>query len=488
MSAFRLHIGWSVLVFLGFFARSQQTMHGLVDFTNAAYNPATIGMDNYMAAELMYRSQQSMPGVQLTTALLSLKYPIFNKDRDPSMTFGLVAGQDQTGLNGLLTAHTVGGVYAVNLLPAKRYHRLYLGTGVSYFRQTAAISQLTTGRQYVQGVGFDPSVSNGEVSGAFDGQYLSWDVGLAWSESHRKYGITKYANLALLNANRPSESNWEEARLSPILFLSAGHQVYRKRDFGLQADVRLRAADRLISTAVGLTSRKHLRMGRNKERLDVSLFYTQNQGVNLGVTLVDERRFSVGASYEVPLNGHVAHQGAFEVGVEVKRLRKSKRKRKSAFYSRRAVRPASADDDKLSIVGDSASVVQPDTLMPLPDHIPLKEEGMVDSLLLYFTYELDSARPKDEEVAVLEQLLILLREYPDAEIELIGHTDDTGSHRYNQRLSERRAEFIYELLIKRGIDPDRMFYFGAGEEFPLNDNSDEADRSENRRLEVIIYY
>ncbi|RED92228.1 OmpA family protein [Marinoscillum furvescens] len=487
MNGLRFHIGWLLLVSVGFWAKGQQTMHGLVDFTNAVYNPATIGMDNYMAAELMYRSQQTMPGVRLTSALLSLKYPIFNKVRDPSMTYGLVAGQDQTGLDGLLTTYTMGGLYAVNLLPAQRYHRLCLGTGLSYFRQTAAISQLTTGQQYVPGVGFDPSQPNGEISGDLDGRYFTWDLGLAWSESHRKYGIAKYANVALLSANRPRESNWSEARLNPILYASAGHQVYRKRHFALQADVRLWAADRLFSAAVGLTSKMNMRRGRTKQRLDLSLFYTQNQGVNLGVTLVDDRRFSVGASYEVPLNSHVAHQGAFEIGLEVKRLRKSKRKRRSAFYSRRPARPASVDDDKLSILGDSAAVEPIDSVL-LADSIPPKEAGMVDSLLLYFTYEHNSRRPKDEEVAVLEELLTLLRQYPEAEIDLIGHTDDTGSHRYNQQLSEWRAEFIYELLVYKGIDPDRMTYTGAGELYPLNDNSDEEDRSANRRLEVIIYY
>ena len=66
------------------------------------------------------------------------------------------------------------------------------------------------------------------------------------------------------------------------------------------------------------------------------------------------------------------------------------------------------------------------------------------------------------------------------------HTDSTGSEDHNMRLSERRAEAVYNHLLLRDIDPTRMAPVGYGEGYPVADNSTPAGRQLNRRVSILI--
>lgn len=86
----------------------------------------------------------------------------------------------------------------------------------------------------------------------------------------------------------------------------------------------------------------------------------------------------------------------------------------------------------------------------------------------------------------LEMLYQLLKEHPDVRIRIIGHTDDTASEEYNQKLSEGRANSVRNEMIKRGIDPKRMEIEGRGELDPLVPNDTDENRQMNRRVEIEI--
>ena len=68
---------------------------------------------------------------------------------------------------------------------------------------------------------------------------------------------------------------------------------------------------------------------------------------------------------------------------------------------------------------------------------------------------------------------------------LIGHTDDTGSSALNADLSEGRAQAIAEIFSKHGFSKNQIFYQGAGEVFPVANNSTEEGRARNRRVEIV---
>jgi outer membrane protein OmpA-like peptidoglycan-associated protein len=88
--------------------------------------------------------------------------------------------------------------------------------------------------------------------------------------------------------------------------------------------------------------------------------------------------------------------------------------------------------------------------------------------------------------ANLNSLAASLKEYPDTEIVIVGHTDSSGSDDYNQGLSERRARSAANHLISQGISSSRIKTYGRGESEPIASNDNESDRAENRRVEVAI--
>lgn len=86
----------------------------------------------------------------------------------------------------------------------------------------------------------------------------------------------------------------------------------------------------------------------------------------------------------------------------------------------------------------------------------------------------------------LDKLAQVLKNNPDTNINIYGHTDSRGTDEYNQRLSERRAASVKNYLLSRGIASNRMFTMGMGESDPRATNDTDAGRAENRRVEFAI--
>ena len=76
--------------------------------------------------------------------------------------------------------------------------------------------------------------------------------------------------------------------------------------------------------------------------------------------------------------------------------------------------------------------------------------------------------------------------YPNSRIEVIGHTDNSGSAAYNQDLSQRRAVSVAEVLRATGVPGNRIAAYGRGEDMPIASNATEQGRAQNRRVEIII--
>ena len=79
-----------------------------------------------------------------------------------------------------------------------------------------------------------------------------------------------------------------------------------------------------------------------------------------------------------------------------------------------------------------------------------------------------------------------LQRYPDSIIQVIGHTDNTGTASFNQSLSTRRAASVSGILSANGVPQFRLQAIGRGEDAPIASNLSETGRAQNRRVEIII--
>ncbi|MDR1592736.1 MAG: OmpA family protein [Prevotellaceae bacterium] len=103
---------------------------------------------------------------------------------------------------------------------------------------------------------------------------------------------------------------------------------------------------------------------------------------------------------------------------------------------------------------------------------------------VFFDFDQTTIQPQSN--PALDELARFLEDNYDVHIQITGHTDNKGSATYNQRLSEGRAKAVYEALIARGIDADRLSYLGAGSNDPITTNDTEENRAMNRRVEFKI--
>ena len=102
------------------------------------------------------------------------------------------------------------------------------------------------------------------------------------------------------------------------------------------------------------------------------------------------------------------------------------------------------------------------------------------------TFATDSADIASNFYNPLNNLANSFRQYEQNSIEIIGHTDSTGSHAYNMSLSQRRAQSVANYLFAQGVNSARVSTRGAGPDQPIASNANEAGRSQNRRVEINL--
>jgi len=126
----------------------------------------------------------------------------------------------------------------------------------------------------------------------------------------------------------------------------------------------------------------------------------------------------------------------------------------------------SFDDDRIGVVNTGSSLV-----VTMPQDI------------LFAT---DSAQLSGSLRSDLAVLARHLNKYQSSNVQVIGHTDNTGSANYNLNLSRQRAASVANTLIGNGVSSSRITAIGRGEDQPVASNLTAEGRAQNRRVEIVI--
>ena len=103
---------------------------------------------------------------------------------------------------------------------------------------------------------------------------------------------------------------------------------------------------------------------------------------------------------------------------------------------------------------------------------------------LFFDTKQYELKPKSR--TELNRLVGFMKQYPEVQVEVSGHTDDVGSDDDNLALSQNRAKSVYSYLVSQGVKAERLRFKGYGESKPLVANDSESHRQQNRRIELRI--
>ena len=103
------------------------------------------------------------------------------------------------------------------------------------------------------------------------------------------------------------------------------------------------------------------------------------------------------------------------------------------------------------------------------------------------TFAFDRADIQPRFVTALDAVARTIAGYRGTDVEVIGHTDSSGSDAYNYALSQRRGSSVADFLVSRRAEPDRLIVEAMGESEPVATNATTAGRAANRRVEIILH-
>lgn len=101
-------------------------------------------------------------------------------------------------------------------------------------------------------------------------------------------------------------------------------------------------------------------------------------------------------------------------------------------------------------------------------------------------FDTDSYTLREDAKSTVDSIINAIKQtYPDREIIVEGHTDNTGEANYNQALSEKRAKTVADYILPK-LDHDKLSYRGFGDKEPIASNDNPNGRQKNRRVDIII--
>jgi len=123
-----------------------------------------------------------------------------------------------------------------------------------------------------------------------------------------------------------------------------------------------------------------------------------------------------------------------------------------------------------------------------PDEKPQRVEVTKQQIVIkdQIQFSTGNATIRSESYPVLDDVVMVLRDYPEIKVRIEGHTDSVGNDSTNLELSKGRADSVFEYIIGKGIDARRLITEGFGETHPIDTNTTTAGKAANRRVEFHI--
>lgn len=481
------------------------------NFADQRINPAIVASSNYAEASLINRNQSTGGGFHLNSNFFNASYPIINRKGLRWSGVGISLMDDRAGQTGLFTTQEISLAYALSI-PVSRGTSLSLGFRGLHSRKKVDTDNLHTGAQYVPDRGFDESVSNGENFGRLSHAFNTFSAGIYWRKENKKRMPLASFGLSLFDLNQPDDSFLETPfNYSSTLVGSFSYLVAQRNKMSFYPELVVTLSAGHLAFNGGMVSSYELKAHRKKpsDKIDIITKYRSQDGPLLGVQFHKEN-FSFGVSYDFPLfTRRGSNHGALEIGITLRRFversarsrgRGNSQDRKPSSKTSQRVSREKTDVQSDSISNESNLAIETpnlserlkskqDSLLATVRPGEISHEPMVlEKATLHFNFMFNSSELDDAARKYLDEVAIALKDNPEMNLELTGHTDNVGTAKFNLKLSIQRAETIRDYLVAQGVEEERILAEGKGMAEPLNSNSNDEEKALNRRVEMRIVY
>jgi len=115
-------------------------------------------------------------------------------------------------------------------------------------------------------------------------------------------------------------------------------------------------------------------------------------------------------------------------------------------------------------------------------------QPLLNEIAKDFKFEIGKVALTSKVLSILDAIVAALNQYPNINLEIVGNTDNTGSVKINQPLSEKRAKVVFAYLVKKGISESRLKNIGVADTNPIDTNKTVKGRANNRRTDMNAKY
>lgn len=441
-------------------------------------SPAYAGYNGNIETFAGYRRDWvGVPGAPVK-AMMDINVPYDRKD----VGFGLSLSNQETGNFEYFSALFSFAYH----LEISRYSSLSFGIGAEFYRNQLDFSSVQSEPEIV-----DPFLANNQ---SLFGTTFDATIGVMFNANNFNAGLTVPRAIGMkVNYQKDIENQYS---LSRHFRLFASYPIELSRDLELEpfGIVRMTMNSPLMFEASALLN--------YKERIWATLTYRKMTSFGLGVGGALNETLVMNYSYEFAVGNAILSHSSGTHEISIGYLIKDGKERKPTIFPKQKKKQESGGVDKKIIkklkedleeeINKSSNDLDKEIkkLTTRVDELEkrLKEQDIATYGAPYILDNIQFGHNSDRLFASsypeLDKLAKKLKDNPNIEIKITGHTDNEGSPRYNLRLSQKRAEAVKKYLVSKGIDEARIVTDGVGEKKPIASNETRRGRAKNRRIEV----
>lgn len=462
----------SILIFHS--AKSQDVNFSQYQFTPALINPALVGAYQNPQLMLGYRSQWRSIDGKYSTPVFTGILPFSNKAGIRKGGIGLAAFNDKTGQT-IYTQNTGFSLSMAYNIKLGKELSFSFGINAGFNQRKLSSDGALTESQYTGTSGLNTGLANGEDGNNLSKNYFDVGSGLLLYADNSKLRRKYYFGVSGYHLTRPNIGLGAGTDKLPFKLTGmAGVLIVNKDRFSITPEVlysRIASNQRILA---GAQFRYYFTNPENKLTKDANIAFIPRYSLNDALVFALEFNksfFTLGFSYDYTLSGLNTFnkgKGATEVFLTLNIPGKKKKQ---------------PDNE----VTKDYNVGQAREFIVQKSEEPDNTKGYVLHLQEVISFEFNDTTLSKESKATINDVASLMKGNKYLKVRVIGHSDNLGSQKRNQQISEERAQRVVEYLVLSGIPRNRIKLVGRGADEPLKPNDTEEGRAKNRRVEFELF-